>query len=406
MPMFRDGRFGLLLDYVKSRLVRALVMAVAFSGGSPVSATELQISVDTKSKSPEFGWVYVTGLDYDFLEQLREKTPGEHIWRRMFSVQSTSLSPELDGADLPSVAGRYEILETGIRFVPRFTLTQGLSYQVSLKFDGHQPASQTFTLEDAARPTEARAAIEAIYPSAQSIPENTLRLYVHFSRPMQRGQVAEKIRLVDESDEIVPDTFIVGPLGELWDRDQRRLTLLFDPGRLKRGVGPNRDLGPALKTGGRRTLIVDGTFLDATGHPIGAAYRRTYEIDDAIRKAVAPQRWVVDAPTSGALDPLRLRFARALDSGMLSRAIRVIDAEDVDGHIAVAAGETEWVFTPAAPWSAEEYTVRVANILEDVSGNNVRTPMDVTMSAAPDASTMVSAGVSTEIGFTPTTPGN
>ena len=55
---------------------------------------------------------------------------------------------------------------------------------------------------------------------------------------------------------------------ELWNRDQTRLTLLFDPGRIKRGVKPNVDMGPVLLEGHRYTLVIDRDLKDANGAPL------------------------------------------------------------------------------------------------------------------------------------------
>ncbi len=47
---------------------------------------------------------------------------------------------------------------------------------------------------------------------------------------------------------------------ELWDPTGTRLTLLLDPGRIKRGLKPREDLGPILEAGsevhtGRRSRL-------------------------------------------------------------------------------------------------------------------------------------------------------
>jgi len=388
----------------------ALVCLLGMLIGTTLSATEadastseLQIRVNMEPKSQEFGWVYVTGVDPDVLARLRESNPDMHEWRHMFSVQLRPQSPKLESDELPNAAGQYEILESGIRFVPRFAPMQGLTYHVGVRIDGHKPTAGVFVLNDAFLPAHVTTKVDTIYPSARSIPENTLRLYVHFSSPMRRGQVTEKIRLLDENNDVIQNAFIVGPLGELWDRDQRRLTLLLDPGRIKRGVAPNRKLGPALKAGGRRTLSIDGQFTDAKGHPIEAGFRKTYEIGEAIREAVSPSRWVIAAPASGSRASLRIRFARALDSGMLSHAIGVyeVNGAGIEGHIGFRAGETEWSFTPTEPWSNRSHVIRVATNLEDVSGNNILAPMDVTVMPSLPASSREAGGKQTEIQFTP-----
>ena len=41
----------------------------------------------------------------------------------------------------------------------------------------------------------------------------------------------------------------IGINQELWDPGMQRLTLLLDPGRIKRGVGPNLEAGLALERG-------------------------------------------------------------------------------------------------------------------------------------------------------------
>ena len=47
------------------------------------------------------------------------------------------------------------------------------------------------------------------------------------------------------------------PLAEARPRRRHRLTLLFHPGRVKRGVGPNEALGPPLRSGETFRLVVD-----------------------------------------------------------------------------------------------------------------------------------------------------
>jgi hypothetical protein len=55
---------------------------------------------------------------------------------------------------------------------------------------------------------------------------------------------------------------------ELWDRSMQHLTILVDPGRLKRGVGPNRELGPPLKVGDEYALVAGSGLVDLSGEPL------------------------------------------------------------------------------------------------------------------------------------------
>ena len=63
------------------------------------------------------------------------------------------------------------------------------------------------------------------------------------SSSMQRGRVRSEISLLGPDGKPALDVLYRAPV-ELWDRSMRQLTILLDPGRLKRGVGPNRELGP------------------------------------------------------------------------------------------------------------------------------------------------------------------
>ena len=74
-------------------------------------------------------------------------------------------------------------------------------------------------------------------------------LYVAFDRPA-RGLVHQAdIKLLDSKDMAVENAFM--DFGqELWSPDGKRLTVLFDPGKIKRGVeAPHSELAP-LKEGG------------------------------------------------------------------------------------------------------------------------------------------------------------
>ena len=52
---------------------------------------------------------------------------------------------------------------------------------------------------------------------------------------------------------------------ELWDSSGKRFTLFFDPGRIKRGLKPREEVGPALEEGKSYTFVVDRAWHDAQG---------------------------------------------------------------------------------------------------------------------------------------------
>ena len=91
----------------------------------------------------------------------------------------------------------------------------------------------------------------AIFPSAEVLPANHLKFYVHFPEPMREGVFLDYCALLDEHGQPVLEPFRET---ELWSDDRRRLTLWLHPGRQKAGVNLNVEFGPVLEPGRRYTL--------------------------------------------------------------------------------------------------------------------------------------------------------
>lgn len=133
---------------------------------------------------------------------------------------------------------------------------------------------------------------------------------------MRTGEAPAHARIVDETDgRVVPDAFF-SPEDELWNQAQTRLTLLFDPGRIKRGLRPNEELS--------------------------------------------------------------VSFGEPMDEALLERLLVIRDSRGapVAGRVVVARGEERWQFVPAAHWRAGRYAVDVGTDLEDLAGNNLRRLFD------------------------------
>jgi hypothetical protein len=83
---------------------------------------------------------------------------------------------------------------------------------------------------------EPTTVITQVNPTADRLPENTLRWYVHFSAPMTRGGAYRHVKLLCGETEVSYPFLELDE--ELWSADGKRFTLLFDPGRVKRGLKP------------------------------------------------------------------------------------------------------------------------------------------------------------------------
>ena len=154
--------------------------------------------------------------------------------------------------------------------------------------------------------------------------------------------------------------------------------VLLDPGRLKRGVGPNRELGPPLKVGQEYTLVVGSGMVDLSGRRLRKTFYKRFRVTEAVREHIAVDQWKIVPPATKSRQPLVLIFPCPLDWALLSHTIAVASAYEpsMDGEMAIDQCERRWSFTPALPWAAGSYHVRVASSLEDVCGNSVIAAFD------------------------------
>jgi hypothetical protein len=226
---------------------------------------------------------------------------------------------------------------------------------------------------DAVAPTT-RAA--RIYPSTDEWPANTLRMYVAFSAPMASGDVYAHIKVLDADGHVVEGPFVeIEP--ELWDPTGTRLTLLFDPGRIKRGLVDNESSGPPLMPGRTVTIEVDPAMRDARGAPLAEKLTRIVRVTDAVREPVDVKTWRVEVPRS-ARDDLVITFPRPLDHALAQRAISISHGGvRVPGKIALEDNETRFRFTPDAGWKSGAHEIVVDGVIEDVAGNRLGKVFDV-----------------------------
>ena len=166
---------------------------------------------------------------------------------------------------------------------------------------------------------------------------------------------------------------------ELWDPEGRRLTVLFDPGRVKRGLRPHLEEGSPLRAGREYALEVDAGWPDASGRPLAAPAGKRFSVGPPDHAPPSLETWEVEAPPAGTRDPLRVRFPEPLDRALLQSALGVDDptGRPLPGRIEVGEQETLWRFFPARPWSAGAYSLRAATLLEDLAGNSLERPFEV-----------------------------
>lgn len=280
-------------------------------------------------------------------------------------VPSFEVRPATAFADAPAMAGTLVTSGDAVCFVPRFGFLAGTTYSVSV--EGAVVASLTRPAREAV-PT---ADVIAIHPTAAVVPRNVLRCYVTFSQPMSEGQ-AHHVRLIDSSGEPLQDALL--PLEyELWDAEHRRLTVLLDPARIKRGLVGHQENGYPLRMDEPFRLVVDRGFLDAHGVGLRSTAHRDYVAGEDLRGHVAPSSWRLTPPPVGTCDALRVDVDRPLDRALLGRCVTVAG---VPGSVSVGDGERSFMFVPDRPWQAGAHRLLVDPVLEDCAGNSVTRVFD------------------------------
>jgi hypothetical protein len=282
---------------------------------------------------------------------------------------------------LPVVAGRFEADGDALRFVPRFPFLPGTAYRVLVHRSVGGVATTSFEVDDyqlltfavPAPPATATTRVVAVHPTAPVVPRNLLRLYVTFSAPMSEGEVAGHVTVRRAGTGApIADAFL--PMEpELWDPERRRVTVLFDPARIKRGLVPHESIGYPLVEGETVEVVVAAGFRDGDGNPLVAPATRRYVVGPDVRRPVDPDGWDVAAPAAGTRSPLAVTFDRPLDHALVARCLAVRDpvGRPVAGAAAVGSGEAGWSFTPDAAWVAGAHTLAVDPVLEDLAGNSV-----------------------------------
>lgn len=270
------------------------------------------------------------------------------------------------GLDQPPAVGQYSIEHNLVRFTPMFPLDRGRRYQVTFTAPGATPITATVALPPP--DTTPSTSVTELYPTGDVVPENQLRVYIHFSAPMGARGALDFVHLLDESGQEVKDAFM--PLDvEFWNEDRTIYTAFFDPAR---------QLGRSLTEGKTYTLVCDALWLDGKGLPLKQSFKRTFTVGPQDENPLDPKTWKIDAPAADSVAPLVVTFPEPLDHGLLLRALGVLSParKRLDGQGVVSNHEQTWSFTPAEPWKAGSYNVEASVMLEDLAGNGIGRAFD------------------------------
>lgn len=354
-------------------MVMALVAIATSCTRPPEERGDAFIRLDTPESGP--ATVAVLGLPDTLLDDLKRERPTPERWAQILRVAVTE--------DAPAIVGTHTIRGAVLHFTPAFPFDPGREYFARLDHPQVPGRRMLWTrLRMPGGPPTSSTTVTAVYPSGERVPENLLRFYINFSAPMGQSGGLDHVELRDASDRVVEGAFL--PLDyEFFDAGRTRFTLFLDPGRVKRGILPNRQSGRAMKNGQRYTLVVKATWRDANGAPLSDVFRKTYIAGPAAMDGLALSDWQVTATPKA----VTVAFPQPLDHGLLLRALSVRShGTEVAGQVLVMAGERLWTFRPALPLPPGRYELVAESILEDPAGNQIGKAFEIDNFEAVDKS--------------------
>ena len=336
------------------------------------------------SESATIQWesaaVRVLDLPSATVGRVRDLAPSDPGWSRILGVHVVDPDGSVP-ADRPAILGTYRLADgNSLAFHPRFPFDAARCYRA--KFDPDGPDGPTVAVVSdrtvSPGPGVAPPRVVRIEPTADRVPANLLKFYLYFDQPMGRGSAYDHLALVDADGNKLDHPFL--ELGEeLWDPSQTRLTVLLDPGRVKRGLRPREELGPIFFPDRSYTLRVDAAWRDAAGQALVAPASKTFTTSLEDETSPDPKAWRVIALRSGTTDPLLVTFGEPLDRATVASGLALLDAQGtaVPGTTEASLDGTSWRFAPAQPWPAGSCQLAINPDLEDLAGNSIRRPFEV-----------------------------
>lgn len=285
-------------------------------------------------------------------------------------------------AGIPPMLGKIVEESDSLEFIPTFPFRSEMTYTAAwgdrFLFSFFIPAVEKYPQPE----------VTAIYPSSATVPANLLKIYLHFSMPMREGVAMNYLFLLDETGDTLPGVFLdLQP--ELWDHSGQRLTMWFDPGRVKRDLIPNQLLGTPLSPDKSYTILISKDWPDIHGHTLTDDFRKKIQATTPDRQQPDVRLWKITSPEAKTFHPLQIDLGECMDHALLTHAMRVRTAEDkpVAGKIMLGENESVWKFIPDLPWEPGTYKIQVEARLEDLAGNNLNRPFDRDLTANHESQT-------------------
>lgn len=284
------------------------------------------------------------------------------------NFDGTRLTVHLKGEENnPSILGELRVNGNEVQFTPLIPFTRGQSHEIMYNGSSIGTVSIPVLAE-----SEANLAVLEIYPTQDSLPENQLKFFIQFSKPMREGNSLAHVTLLNSNKDTLKGVFLdLQP--ELWNEDQTLLTLWLDPGRIKRDLIPNLEMGAPLEKGESYRLIISEQWKGISVGNLAQSYTKDFTVTARDSISPSPTSWILDTPKSGTIETVSIDFSEALDFSLLQEVFSIKDEanQPIFGKWEIGLEEKSIQFIPENSWKKGKYILQVESRLEDLAGNNL-----------------------------------
>jgi len=327
----------------------------------------------TTLSAQEFSIITEANHPFKGCVQLTNPPVGDTINYQNKALQ-VFLFPENPDKPNRPIIGSWKKMDKQLCFCPLIPFSKNLTYQARF------PEVPYFTFKPVPTKNYTPTKLTEVYPTLDTLPENILKMYLHFSAPMSDGNAYAHLQLVASNGDTINLPFLeLTPL--LWNEDRTRLTLWFDPGRVKRKLLRHQKMGAPLAAGESYTLHISKNWKDANGYSLASDFVKKIAIVKADRIEPSPKIWQATSPKANTKMPVIIHFGEALDHALAQKCLTLYNkkGKKVAGKIALGNNDTEWTFTPTNNWQSNPYRIQIKSALEDLAGNNLNRLFDTNL---------------------------
>ncbi len=272
--------------------------------------------------------------------------------------------------DIP-ILGDFSEKNGYVSFTPALPFSNGQQFGIALN---GEPIAR---FKIASKKGKKVPKLVTICPRRDTVPVNILKMYLEFSEPMQHVDNAlDFITVFDKMENTKVYPFL-DLEAELWNANRTRLTLWFDPGRIKTNLIPNREKGLPLKKNHSYLITIDKNWKSANGIPLGKPYSKIIHVGGKDTKSPNPDGWTITFPKKKTKSPLIINFNETLDPILALESIKVFTGNiPLSGTMELSNNDNTMLFKPSDFWKVGDYRILIHPVLEDLAGNNLHNLFD------------------------------